>query len=464
MDDFHFLRPEWLIALLPCIALAWYLKQHQLVQSSWHKFIPAHLATKLISNSNQVKQFPLYSLILLWSVIVLALAGPAWEKRPQPVFSADIGRVILFDLSMSMRSEDLKPDRLTQARFKAIDLSRQITEGELGLVAYAGDAFTISPLTPDSKNVAALLPSLQPEIMPVMGSDAGLGVIEAIELLKNAGHLKGEIYWFTDHVSQLEFEDVSRYLNNTEYTLVIFGVGTPTGAPIKLQSGELLKDSSGSIVIPKLNESKLTTLAKSVSGHYHRLTTSDRDINYVTESIQRQNKNAKQEETEITGDQWFDFGAVLSVLALPLFLWFARQQSLFAVGLLIFSASYTNDSYANVIDRLFKNDDQQAMTALQQQKYQDAAALADDPAIKGAALFKQGNLEAAIEQFNQLDSADAFYNKGNALAQLGKLDEAIKAYDQAIKRQPDFSKAQDNKALAEQLKNQQQQQDGQQQQ
>ena len=87
-----------------------------------------------------------------------------------PVFRPQSALVILLDLSRSMDCPDLSPSRLARARFKVADILKQRKEGQTALVAFAGDAFTVTPLTTDTKTIDSLLSSLKTEIMPTQGS------------------------------------------------------------------------------------------------------------------------------------------------------------------------------------------------------------------------------------------------------------------------------------------------------
>ncbi len=143
---------------------------------------------------------------LLWPMLsavclcIVAMAGPTTQKIPKPVYDVAQAKVIVLDLSLSMRSTDIAPDRLTRMSFKAIDLINANNGGEIGLIAYAGDAFVISPITSDGTNLNALIPGLSPEIMPEFGSSPDLALMKADEMLTQAGYLNGDIIWFTDGV------------------------------------------------------------------------------------------------------------------------------------------------------------------------------------------------------------------------------------------------------------------------
>jgi Ca-activated chloride channel family protein len=138
-----------------------------------------------------------------------------------------------------MYATDIAPNRLTRSRYKAIDLLEQLNEGGIGLIAYAGDAFTISPLTDDINNIKLLLPSLSPELMPELGSNPLAALTLAHDMLVNAGHSKGDIYWFTDGIDNYDIQDITDWSRSNNHRLNILGIGTSAGAPIKLNNGEL---------------------------------------------------------------------------------------------------------------------------------------------------------------------------------------------------------------------------------
>ena len=201
LNQFHFLRPEWFAAIIPLLLLVILIRKATAKQSGWQSVIPSHLYQYMVIGKTEVgAKPPIMLLAIAWFVSVIALAGPTWERLPQPVYQLKMGHVIVIDMSLSMRATDMTPDRLTRAKYKAIDLVNAIGEGEMGLVAYAGDAFVISPLTEDAANITTLIPSLSPEIMPVPGSDPLLGIESAAALLTNAGYNSGMIYWITDGI------------------------------------------------------------------------------------------------------------------------------------------------------------------------------------------------------------------------------------------------------------------------
>ncbi len=519
INNFHFIRPLWLLAFIALMVVLFLLKKIRYYQSPWQHFLPPHLANALLENADGASNSSTTEItsssqsrywlkpLIIGSCIIIALAGPAWQKLPQPVYQLERGSVLIMDMSYSMYATDVSPNRLTRARYKAIDLLKKINEGDVGLIAYAGDAFIISPLTQDVKNIELLLPSLSPDIMPVHGSNALAALTLADQTLKNAGHISGDIYWFADDIENEEMRDVYNWANDNNHKLNILGVGSKVGAPIKLSNGKLLKDNSGAIVIPKLPEGRLSAISSRSRGIYHTMTNDDSDIKALTAHLAAdlddnldlnasQSTQEKDSEQALQGDKYQEQGPWLLLIVLPLILsYFRRGSSILSIAWLmpltfIFSlvsispvsyaaqtnatstnsasdktavatqAATANENYsASQLWRdLWQTSDQQGQQHYRQEEYQQAANQFEDSQWQGSAHYKAGEYQQALDAFKQSDNAQALYNQGNALAQLQQLDEAIDAYKEALAKDPNLSDAQDNLEQLEALKKQQQEQ------
>lgn len=467
LNEFHFIRPHWLWLIIPLLLMVALIRYVHKQQSGWQSVLAGHLYQHLITTQGIKKaRPPLLLLGFCWILATVALAGPTWERLPQPVYQLNAGKVVLMDMSLSMRATDVKPDRLTRAKYKAIDLVNAISEGETGLVAYAGDAFTISPLSSDAQNLTTLIPSLTPEIMPIAGSDPALGIQAAIELLSNAGYQQGEIFWITDGINNQQMKEVSEIFNNSMFRLSVLGVGTQEGAPIQLLDGELLKNRSGAIVVPKLTINNLKSLSSASGGRYASMQADDSDINYLVEQtlIEHDPSNDEDSQQEKFGDKWQEMGPYLLLLILPFAAYSFRRGLVTVLFIGILLPAYSPQARADWWQDMWKTHDQQAMQAYNQNEYEQAANTFDDPLWQGTAHYKNGDYQAALESFSKLSPTDknytdATYNAANSLAQLGEIDQAIAAYDQVLEQQPEHEDALANKALLERLKNQQQQQD-----
>jgi Ca-activated chloride channel family protein len=170
IEDFHFLRAYWLLALPFLGFLVWYWFRRTQEGNGWEGKIDSSLLHALIDSSQ--KRSGRMLLITMWLAAFLSIigaAGPAWQKLPQDVEQKQDTLVILLDLSLSMLATDVQPSRLERARQKVADVLRTRIEGETALVAYAGDAHTVVPLTDDVATIENLLFSLSPEMIRKLG-------------------------------------------------------------------------------------------------------------------------------------------------------------------------------------------------------------------------------------------------------------------------------------------------------
>ncbi|GIU38182.1 VWA domain-containing protein [Shewanella schlegeliana] len=450
----HFLRPEWFLALLPMALLLLLLLKSKAASSNWNRYIAPHLAKLLVGGSIKKRNNNIGYLALAWFIAVFALSGPAFEKRALPVYESAQGRVIVMDMSLSMYANDLVPNRLTQAKFRATDLIDGLSEGETGLIAYAGDAFTISPLTRDKATLLNLLPTLTPSIMPVRGSNLEAAITQAKSLLSQGGHIRGDIILFTDGVSPAQFKRTESVLADSQYRLAIMAFGSQQGSPIKLPDGQLLRDNANQVVVAKTDYKLLKELATEANGI---LVPSRADGEDVTQIKQWLANSQDTKASDLEGETWLDLGPYFALLLLLPALLSFRNGMLASLALLILIQPST-PVYASTWDDLWQTQDQQAMQAYQAKDYQDAASQFANPQWQASALYKAGDYEEALNAFEKDDSASGLYNQGNSLMQLGQYAEAQKRYQSAVEKNPDFDAAKSNLELAKKLQQQQEQQ------
>lgn len=464
LDNFHFMRPWWLLAIPAVLLIFWRLRQHA-GDSDWPAFISPHLLQYLVTQTGPAKQTQRSTLHILWLVLgvllVLALAGPAWKRLPQPVEEKVNAMVIVLDLSLSMTSTDITPSRIARARFKIQDILSQRKEGLTGLVVYAGDAHTVVPLTEDTANIAALLPSLTPWLMPVKGSRPDLAIEQAVEILKGGtggfATSGGHILLITDAVKPDEIAGVNSHLNNTPHRVSLLTVGTKEGAPISLPNGQYLKDEQGHLVLPKLDFSAINAFANGINASVTQMSNTDADVRTILSASQGL---AQTQETALdaTQDVWQDEAFWLVWLLIPFGAFMFRRGYIVSLCLcaLMLSAITPQNSYAFNWADLWKSKDQRAQKAFDDGKFDDANQQFEDPAWRRAAAYRAENYQEAASDALNTNTADDHYNRANALALSGDLEAAIEAYDTALATDPNLESAQHNRDIVEELLKQQQ--------
>ncbi len=464
IEQFHFLRPWWLLAILPALVLIAALWQRHNRAGQWQDAIAPHLLRYLVDNEEtRNKRWPLLGISALWCLAAIALAGPAWQKLPEPVQKGGSAVVVLWDMSPSMLAQDLQPSRLVRSKLKLIDLLKSRREGTTGLIAYAGEAHVVTPLTDDTQTIISLLPALTPAAMPNAGSNPEMALRMAYTLLQDAGVANGHVLILTDGVVPDAFSALATIQQRAEHQITIWGVGTNQGAPIPLPEGGFAKTSAGEIVIAKLNENELQDLAAEINAYYVPFLQSNEDIETLHTLLSSQSGTMR--ESDRVFDTWYEHGPWLLLLILPFAALAFRKGWVMCLPLVFIPMAMPQQAHAFSWEDLWQTPAQQAQEAMNEDEPAKAAELFEDPSWQGTARYRAGDFEGALDAFNQGGSARDTYNKGNALMQLQDYEAAMEAYQAALEKDPDNADAKANLDLAQQLleqkKQQQQKQKGQ---
>lgn len=455
MNQFHLLRPEWLLALIPLLLLLWRMQSGRARAGNLATVCDPQLLPYLLISAKEKPAINLNLLIGIGGLLaIVALAGPSWKKLEQPVYRQQSSLVILLDLSSSMNGTDIEPSRLTKARFKLLDILKRRNEGQTALVVYAAQPFVVTPLTDDSATIRSLVNSLTTEIMPSQGSRPDLALLRGIELLKQSGATAGDLLFLTDGISD---EALGRLLEShpKQYPASVLGIGTAEGGPIPLESGGFVQDRNGDIVVDKLDEQRLIKLAALTGGAYHRLTHDDRDIDYLLAAMKTGNSAENAAETTLTSDIWHEEGPWLILPLLPLAALAFRRGYLVILLLIL---PLPQPAHALEWSDLWLRPDQQAARTLAEGNPEAAARQFEDAGWRSAAHYQAGDYQQSLDALNAIDSADSNYNRGNALARLGRLQEAVEAYQKSLSQRPGDKDAEYNLELVKKLLQQQQQQ------
>lgn len=425
LQHLHFLRPHWLwaLAVLPPLAWAWRRRRRQ--RSAWRDAVDPHLLPHLLeAQPPRRERAAWWPALLAAALAILALAGPSWQRAPQPLWQARAPLVLALDLSGAMLAGDLPPSRLAQARARLATLLREREGGQVGLLVYAADAYVVAPLTDDAANVALFLDALAPDIMPgdaAQASDAGPAIDRAVRLMRQAGFDRGDILVLSDHAGA-EAVAAAKAAAAAGYRVSTLGLGTPAGAP--------WRDAGGNIVHASLDAASLRALAAAGRGVYAPIAGDGGDLAALG-VLDPGGPGAVAKQGEAI-PLWRDQGYWLLLPLLLLVPFGFRRNGVFALLALCLCLPWQPPARAAGID-WWQRADQQAHARMQQ----------------GAAAYHGKDYAAAERAWHGLPGADAAYNRGNALARQGRYDEAIAAYDDALRLQPGMPDAIANRKAVE---------------
>lgn len=443
----HFMRPLWLL-LLPLFGwLLWKLWHRQKRAGRWQMILPPAFHNVLLGGgSGHDSKLPWVALGLAWLLGVLALLGPSWERLEETRQRPADPLVILLELTPAMMAEDTPPTRLEQARRKILDLLEHRRDSQTAIVVYAGSAHTLVPLSDDLGTSRNLLEALEPGIMPQPGQRADLAVRKGLALLAQGALGQGRLLLIASSLDDEERQGIEQALGRNGPELLMLGVGSAEGAPVKQANGELLKDTDGNILMPKLDSSSLKRFVAEFGGRYRHARIDDLDLRGL--GLFDKPKALTNDGQTVQLDTWADQGYWLLLPLLLLAACAGRRGWLFCLPLLL---CLPQPSYAFEFSDLWRRPDQQGQHLLEKRRPAEAAKHFQDPQWKGWALYEAEDFAGATRQFALDDSAAGHYNRGNALARSGELEAALDAYEEALERQPDLQPALTNKALVEQL-------------
>ncbi|WP_353476744.1 VWA domain-containing protein (plasmid) [Salipiger sp. H15] len=422
LSYFHFIRPWLLLLLLPTL-LAWWLTRRRLAPRSQKPAGMAdHLAHALSLDGHRRRRLLPVDVVMLATALVIAgAAGPSWTRVPNPLVAPTAPLVLALEVSESMARRDIAPSRLERAKYKIQDILANRAGGRAALVAYAGSAHLIAPLTDDPQVLDSFLSGLLPQVMPEPGNNATLAIEKSGTVL-DAETSPGAILFVADEIDRADIPALQSYLKDG-------------GAPIILLL--ISDDDAPAEALRGIRGLRLVTM-----------TPDDEDVAAVSRHIDAAYRAALAADDR---QKWEDRGWLLFAPALLLaLLWFRRGWTMrWAVGALAALVMPATPSSAEGLADWFWTPDQQGRRAYEHRDYAEAAGLFEDLDWRGRALYRAGQYENAAEVFDRLESVDALIAKGLSQIRQGSYREGEETLEQAVARDPSSELAARNLEVAQ---------------
>lgn len=420
LQYFHFLRPEWLIAI-PIVLFLWYrIRPRRTGNDDPSEGIAPHLARALAVGRWERRRLYSIDLVSLCGMgLAIAVAGPAWDRIPNPLVAETAPLVVVLKVTKSMENPDVQPTRLSRAVFKIQDLIKARAGARTALVAYAGTAHQVAPLTEDPNILRPLLEGLSPGIMPVEGDDAVAGLEQADAILANA-ETPGAILFVLDDMAPTNVTAFERP-SGSEKAPVIFYTMLPDTQKIAQLS------QTGAPVV--------------------ELTPDNSDLNQIMRSLRSIHQQALAEDENLA---WRDRGWWLVwPIALLSALWFRRgwtmRWSVYLLALGVFLMPST--SRAEGLVDWFLTPDQQGRWAYENKDFGKAGDLFVDPMWKGYAKYRAGQYEDAAQILSHIDTAEAAFAQAMAEIRNRQYRPAVRSFERALELDPDMQAAATNREI-----------------
>ena len=475
LAQFHFLRPWWLLALLPAGLLLWAVGWQYDVRKRWRQNIAPHLLDALVvERRGRWHLRPVHLTSALMALGALAMAGPTWERERPPFLEEKAPLAIAIDLSATMDAMDISPTRLERAKLKVKSLLALRQGARTAIYAYAGSTHLVLPLTDDARLIQTFVDALQTSIMPRPGKNTALA-LRTIDADMAKEDTPGTIVFFTDGVEPGASDALKAQVDSGRSLPVVLGFGTEKGGPLKAQD-DGAPGGANRPTFARLDVDALKRLGREADVPVATVTLDgDDDVLWVQHRVQ---SHLAQKESE-SNARWKESGWWLVLpIALLSALWFrkgwaVRWLGTWLLGAVLVGAGTPHEALAQLVTStaadapqapdatpaphqwrfvdLWLTPDQQGRHAFEKGEFDKAAALFTDPMWRGVALYRAGRFDAAQQSFALVDSPESAFNQGNALAQRRRYSAAVAFYTQALQRRPDWKEAKANLALMQAL-------------
>ncbi len=319
---FRFAHPNnlYLLLLVPVlIALYYYVGKKR--AAALRQFSSLEMMQQLAHDASGKKRILKFSLILISFIfLVIALANPQVGTRMEDVKQEGVDIFIALDVSLSMKAEDVKPNRLEKAKFEIRNLINRLAGDRIGLIVFSGEAYTQFPLTIDYSAANLFLDVVDVESVPNPGTAIGSAIQQAMKSFNFEDPTTKVLIVITDGENN-EGDAIDQAKDAAKKGVLVYtiGMGSSQGAPIPMYDGggrqtDFKRDRSGNVVLTKLDENSLQEIASIGKGKYYHATNAQDELDAIYKdinSLQKREFGTKQFTEFDDKFQYFLFAALL---------------------------------------------------------------------------------------------------------------------------------------------------------
>jgi Ca-activated chloride channel family protein len=333
MQLFRFANPDflYLLLLLPVLILFYILNEVR-KKRAFRRLGDIKLVGSLVPELSKIRPVVKFMLLLLaFSSGIIMISRPQFGSRLEDVKKQGVEVIIALDVSNSMLAEDIQPDRLTRAKQAISRLVDNLDNDKIGLIVFAGDAYTQIPVTTDYISAKMFLSTISPDMVPKQGTAIGAAISLGIRSFSPGEGTSKAMIIITDGENH-EDDPVSVAEEASKAGIIIhtIGIGSTEGVPVPVflnGKKDYLKDVDGNTVITKLDEEILKKIAVTTNGNYVRASNSNIGLDEIFNEI-RKMKKQDLESTMYTeyNDQFQVFAAIALFLLLADFIIMERKN------------------------------------------------------------------------------------------------------------------------------------------
>ncbi|GEA50301.1 hypothetical protein VIN01S_11050 [Vibrio inusitatus NBRC 102082] len=313
ISNFHFIRPWWLLALIPLFAIQQLMVKQDDLATQWQSVMSKNIITHLTINQKQGAWLTPIKLFFVFSLLsTLVMAGPTWKKQASPFFEDNAELIIALDVSGSMSKTDIQPSRLERAKQKISQLTDLRGDAKTGLVVYGGSSHVAMPVTKDRELIRYFLDVLDPSLLPDNQSKP-VSVIEPVVGLLSKSKVSSTVLIVTDKTDQKAIEKMQQEFTSLEHQVLVWAMG---------ENADSGRDGAQGLSASQIQD--LEALAHAGHGSMTLFTHDSTDVEQVYQDIQS-NLFAVNDKAQ----PWIDSGYPLLFLLLPIqLMWFRRGWTL----------------------------------------------------------------------------------------------------------------------------------------